>query len=93
MPFVKVSRNGVITIPKGIRESLGIDDGGILEVEVKKSNVILKPKHLVDVSDIPLGEELSEKGKKMVIEAIKSHRQGKSKGFNNVEDLIKDLKK
>lgn len=88
MPFVKVLKNGMITLPKGIRKTLGIHDGEILEVEVKKSKVILKPMLLVDV---PLGGELSANGKKLVKEAIRDIKKGDFTTHSNVDDLIKDL--
>jgi len=88
LPFVKVLKNGVITLPKGVRKTLGIHDGEILEVKVKKSEVILKPKLLVD---IPLGGALSKNGTKLVNEALTDIKKGDVKSFNNVDDLIKDL--
>jgi len=48
MPFVKVLKNGVITLPKKLRGSLGINDGEILEIEIKNSGMILKPKVMID---------------------------------------------
>jgi AbrB family looped-hinge helix DNA binding protein len=48
MPFVKVLRGGQITMPKELREVLEIKEGDILEVQMEKNKVILKPKALVD---------------------------------------------
>lgn len=48
MPLVKVIRHGQITIPKELREALGIEEGDLLEVELKKSQMIIKPKAVVD---------------------------------------------
>ena len=48
MPFVKVLRGGQITMPKKLREVLEIKEGDILEVEMEKNKVVLKPKVLVD---------------------------------------------
>jgi len=48
MAFVKVLRGGQITMPKELREGLGIKEGDILEVQREKNKVILKPKVLVD---------------------------------------------
>ncbi|MGR3309861.1 MAG: AbrB/MazE/SpoVT family DNA-binding domain-containing protein [Candidatus Brocadiales bacterium] len=86
MPFVKVLRHGQITLPKKYREALGIDEGQILEVELKESMVILKPKVLVDK-----GSTLSPKGERKIKEALGDLRKGRVKKFENVEDLIKDL--
>jgi AbrB family looped-hinge helix DNA binding protein len=48
MPFVKVLRGGQITMPKELRGVLEIKEGDILEVQMEKNKVVLKPKILVD---------------------------------------------
>ena len=48
MPFVKVLRGGQITMPKELREVLEIKEGDILEVQMEKNKVVLKPKVLLD---------------------------------------------
>jgi AbrB family looped-hinge helix DNA binding protein len=72
MPFVKVLRQGVITIPKEIRESLDIDEGQILEAEIAGKGLILKPKVLVDKEPV-----LSPHGKKKTKAAIMEYKKGK----------------
>jgi len=52
MPLVKVVRNGQVTIPKEIREKLGIKEGDFLEIEPADQGVFLKPKVLVDKGDV-----------------------------------------
>ncbi len=51
MSLVKVVRNGQVTIPKQIREKLGIKEGDILEVEPIETGVLFKPKEVVDRGD------------------------------------------
>lgn len=51
MPLVKVVRNGQVTIPKEIREKLGIKEGDFLEVEPADQGVFLKPTVMVDKGD------------------------------------------
>jgi len=48
MAFVKVLRGGQITMPKELRKVLEIKEGDILEVQIEKNKVVLKPKVLVD---------------------------------------------
>ncbi len=48
MAFVKVLRGGQITMPKELRETLEIKEGDILEVQLEKNKVVLKPKVLLD---------------------------------------------
>ena len=90
MPVIKVLRHGQITLPKELREVLGVKEGDILEAEMKENQMVLKPKILID--KIPESEfELSEQGKKKVKEAFEDIKRGAVKKFDNVEDLIKDL--
>jgi len=48
MPFVKVLRGGQITMPKELRKVLEIKEGDILEMQMEKNKVVLKPKILMD---------------------------------------------
>ena len=48
MPFVKVLRGGQITMSKELRKVLEIKEGDILEVQMEKNKVVLKPKILMD---------------------------------------------
>mgnify|MGYP001606766640 FL=1 len=90
MLVIKVLRHGQITLPKELREVLGVKEGDILEAEMKENQMVLKPKILID--KIPESEfELSEQGKKKIKEAFEDIKRGTVKKFDNVEDLIKDL--
>src|SRR3990172_8646370 len=51
MPFVKVVRNGQVTIPKEIREKLGIKEGDFLEVEPSETSVSFRLKVMVNKGD------------------------------------------
>jgi AbrB family looped-hinge helix DNA binding protein len=51
MPLVKVVRNGQVTIPKEIREKLGIKEGDFLEVQPTDQGVFFKTKAIVDKGD------------------------------------------
>ena len=87
MPIVKVVRNGQITLPKEFRDALGIDEGQILEAEIKDSRIILKPLAFVE-----RGTVLSLKGKQKVKEALEDIKKGAvSKAYDDVDEMIKDL--
>jgi len=87
MPFVKVLRGGQITMPKELREVLEIKEGDILEVQMEKNKVVLKPKVLVDKNQAweKLSQIMAKVGKRHgkisekevdndVLEAIKAVR-------------------
>ena len=44
-----VSKKGQITIPKAVREKLGISPGTVLEVKTEKGRLIAVKKQFVDV--------------------------------------------
>ena len=89
MPVIKVLRHGQITLPKELREVLGVKEGDILEAEMKENQVVLKPKTLID--KIPESEsELSEQGKAKIIEAIEDYEKKKMSGpFRSVKEMKK----
>ncbi|XKT74481.1 MAG: AbrB/MazE/SpoVT family DNA-binding domain-containing protein [Patescibacteria group bacterium UBA2163] len=43
MKTVKVGQRGVITLPKKIREALGVGEGGILAVREQNGTLVLEP--------------------------------------------------
>ena len=87
MPMIKVVRNGQITLPKEFRDALGIDEGQILEAEIKDSRIILKLLAFVE-----RGSVLSSKGKQKVKEALEDIKKGAvSKAYDDVDEMIKDL--
>ena len=86
MPLVKVLRNGQVTLPKGLRQVLGIKEGDVLEVDFAKTGVVLKPKVLVDKESV-----LSKKGERKVKEALAAYKKGEARSFKSAEDLIQEL--
>ncbi len=48
MPLVKVIRNGQITLPKQLRNKLGIEEGDLLEVKLDNAGITIKPKVAID---------------------------------------------
>ena len=87
MPMIKVVRNGQITLPKEFRDALSIDEGQILEAEIKNSRIILKPLAFVE-----RGSVLSSKGRQKVKEALEDIKKGAvSTAYDDVDEMIKDL--
>jgi AbrB family looped-hinge helix DNA binding protein len=48
--IMKISPQGQIRIPKKIMITLGIEKGDYVEVDVEKSQIVLKPRKLIDPS-------------------------------------------
>lgn len=86
--LVQVKEKSQLTLPQKIRKVLGIQKGDYLEAMVKNNTITLTPKMIVNKMPTVT---LSEKGEKMLEEALEDERAGRVKKFNNIQDLIKDL--
>ena len=64
MAIVKIRTNRQVTVPKVIFDKLGLREGDFVEVSLQGSNIVIKPKRLVDVEESlsPEEEKLVEKG-------------------------------
>jgi len=51
MAIVKLTRNSQITIPKDIREKIGIKEGDRVEVSVEGDKVVIRKVDLEDITD------------------------------------------
>ena len=87
MPVVRVIRHGQITLPKEFRDTLGIDEGQMLEAELENSRIVLKPLAFEE-----RGAVLSSKGKQKVKEALGDIKKGAvSKAYDDVDEMIRNL--
>lgn len=86
--LLTVRKNAQITLPAGIRKKAHIEEGDILEAEVRGDEIVLKPKKLIDKSQAWFWTEEWQKGEREADEDIAA---GRVKTFDNVEDFVKDL--
>ncbi len=89
MSIVKVGKSRQVVIPKDIWDTLQLEPGDYFEVEEEHGRIVFVPKKLVDRDQIIY---LSKECQKGIQEALKEVKEGKTKRFDNVEDLIQDLK-
>ena len=90
MELVKVRTKAQITLPARIREALHISEGDYLEADIQDNKVVLTPQAVMDKFE---SVELSKQGEQMLDEALDDVKQGRTKEFGDVEDLITDLKR
>ncbi len=69
MKIVKVTRKYQITIPKEIREILGIKEGDLLSIEEKDGVIIIRKLDILEPGE-PVGEEEYKK----IIEELEEER-------------------
>jgi AbrB family looped-hinge helix DNA binding protein len=86
MLVVKILRHGQITLPKEIRKILGVEEGDLLELGLENSKVFLTPKVLVDKQSV-----LSEAGEIKIKEALEALEKKEVRGFDNIDDLMKEI--
>ena len=86
--LLTVRKNAQITLPAGIRRKAHIEEGDILEAEVRGDEIILKPKKLVDKSQAWYWTKEWQEAERQADEDIAA---GRVKEFDTVDELIKDL--
>ena len=87
MSFVKVLRGGQITMPKELRKVLEIKEGDILEVQMEKNKVVLKPKILMDK------DQAWDRLNQVMAKVGKRHRKTSEKEVeSDVLDAIKTVR-
>jgi len=64
VPTVKIRTNRQVTVPKVIFDDLGLKEGDYVDVTLQGSDIVIRPKRLVDLDDTlsPEEEKLVEKG-------------------------------
>ena len=57
MPIVKIRTNRQVTVPKAIFDDLGLKEGDFVEMKLQGTDIVIKPKRLVDMEDSLSTEE------------------------------------
>ena len=86
---LRLRKNAQVTLPKGIRKAAHLEEGDVLECEVRDGQIVLTPKKLVDKRDAWFwtpGWQQAE------AEAHKDIESGNVTEFESVDDLLAHLK-
>jgi AbrB family looped-hinge helix DNA binding protein len=86
--YSKVGGQGRITLPASVRKELGIEEGDLVEIDVKGGKAVLKPKKMVDESQAYFWTKSWQEAESEADKDIKARRV---KTFDTVDELIKDL--
>ena len=87
---MKISPQGQIRIPKKVMQTLNIDKGDYVEVEIDQNQIILKPRKLIDPTQ---GWYWTKKWQKMEVEVDKAIEKNLlSPEFRTAEEGLKWLK-
>jgi AbrB family looped-hinge helix DNA binding protein len=87
---MKISPQGQIRIPKNIMETIGIEKGDYVEVELEDNQIVLRPRKLIDPSQ---GWYWTKEWQKTEAEVDEQIEKGElSPEFRTAEEGIKWLK-
>ena len=87
--LLKLRRNAQITLPAGIRKAAHLEDGDILDCEVREGLIVLTPKKLIDKRDAWFW---SRDWQQAEAEAQKDIDSGNVSDFESVDDFLAHLK-
>lgn len=68
MPLVKIKPKGQITIPKKVRDGLGLVEGDLIEINVQNGTGVILPRRVVAAAPVP---KLSPKEQQLLARARK----------------------
>jgi AbrB family looped-hinge helix DNA binding protein len=88
--IMKISPQGQVRIPKKIMESLGLETGDYIAMDIENNQILLKPRKLIDPSQ---GWHWTKSWQEKEAEADKELVQNElSPEFRNAQEGIKWLK-
>lgn len=89
MSVVKITRNFQVSIPKEIRDRLGIEEGDLIEMIEQDGRILMVPKRLIDADQAWFWTREWQDGER---EADEDIREGRVSGpFKTADDLMKHL--
>ena len=81
MPTIKILRNGQLTLPAKLRKALDLKEGDLLNAELEKEKIVLKPVTVIE----------REKIKKRFFQLIKENwKKNKDLELKEVEKIVKE---
>jgi len=89
MTLSKITRNYQVSIPKDVRDALGLQEGDYVEVEERDGEIVMVPKRLIDADQAWFWTPEWQAGEREVEEEV---RAGRTIGpFKSVEEMKKHL--
>ncbi len=87
MSLAKITRNFQVSIPKNVREALGLREGDYVEVQERDGEIVMVPKRLIDAGQAWFWTPEWQTGEQAVDEEL---RAGRVVGpFQSVEEMKK----
>ena len=80
MPIVKIRTNRQVSVPKVIFDHLGLKEGDFVEMSLQGTDILIKPKRLVDMED-----SLSPEEERLVKAGFKQLKNGEYIAWNELK--------
>jgi AbrB family looped-hinge helix DNA binding protein len=80
---VKIRTNRQVSVPKVIFDDLGLKEGDFVEVNRQGSDIVIRPKRLVDLDDT-----LSPEEEKLVEQGFRQLRRGDCVPWSELKDEL-----
>lgn len=87
--LIKLRKNAQLTLPAHIRKSAHLEDGDILDCEVRDGQIVLTPKKIIDKRDAWFW---SSEWQQTEAQAQKDIQEGNIREFDDIDDLLGHLK-
>lgn len=86
--IVQIKKRSIITLGAELRKEMHLNEGDVLDVSVEEGKIILEPKKLIPAEQQWFWTEEWQAGEREAQEDIKA---GRTKQFDTVKELMKDL--
>lgn len=90
MTVLALRKNAQLTLPKKVRETLGLHEGDLIEVKVKSKKIVLTPQMTIDSEQAWFW---TKEWQKKEVKASADIKAGRVKKFSSAKELMKELKK
>ena len=91
MSLVRVKTRSQVTIPDEIRRRLGVKVGDLLEADVERGSIVLRPKLVEDRDEYTPSQRRRIDAE--LAKSITDYKAGKSFGpFQTAEEMVADMK-
>jgi AbrB family looped-hinge helix DNA binding protein len=89
--LTKLTHGGQVTLPKEIRDKVGMEPGDYVEIELgEDGHIVMTPKKLVDASQAYFWSEAWQRGERKADEDIKA---GRVKKFRSADEALTHLER
>ena len=88
--LIQLRKKAQLTLPQSVREKLGLEEGDLMDVQVRNGEIVLKVKKLIDKEQAWFWSTRWQQGEK---EAEDDIRNGRVQSFPDAKSAMAELHK